>query len=239
VTVESSGRSVPLRLTGSATYLPSLDPTLPWLVVDGAALQRLVWATTGATDAPDEWWLAVDPGADEGVTAAVEREPISAASVLVRDDVARSLSSDPLALGVVGALALGSLAALAFAAIGFVFNATVSTSERTGEFALLRALGLSTRQLTWWLTAEQGILLLVGLVAGTAIGLLLAWLVLPYATFTLTGEPAVPPPVVVVPWDQLLPLYLVAVGLLAVTALIVRRQLPRIRVSGVLRARDE
>jgi hypothetical protein len=44
---------------------------------------------------------------------------------------------------------------------------------------------------------------------------------------------------VVVPWDQLLPLYLVAVGLLALTALIVRRQLPRIRVSGVLRARDE
>ena len=73
----------------------------------------------------------------------------------------------------------------------------------------------------------------------TAIGLLLAWLVLPYATFTLTGEPAVPPPVVVVPWDQLVPLYLVAVGLLALTALIVRRQLPRIRVSGVLRARDE
>src|SRR4051794_7198577 len=42
VAITSSGRSIPLRVTGVATYLPSLDPTVPWVAVDGAALQRLV-----------------------------------------------------------------------------------------------------------------------------------------------------------------------------------------------------
>ena len=149
------------------------------------------------------------------------------------------LVGDPLGLGVIGILGLGSVAALVFAAIGFLVSATVSTSERIGEFALLKAIGLAPRQLFVWLSMESIALLVVGLVAGTFLGLVLAWLALPFATLTANGEPPVPAPDVIVPLEALVPTLVLAVVLVLATALLVRRQLPAARTSAVLRARDE
>ena len=119
-------------------------------------------------------------------------KPYSAKEVIVRSEVARALENDPVALGLVGALALGSIAALAFSALGFVVTAQVSAAERTVEFALLRALGLSGRQLSGWLSLEQSFLLAVGLPAGALVGILMAWLVLPFTTLGSTGAVVVP-----------------------------------------------
>jgi ABC-type antimicrobial peptide transport system permease subunit len=103
---------------------------------------------------------------------------------------------------------------------------------------LLRALGLSPRQLSWWLTLEHAALMAFGIVAGTAIGLLLAPLVLPFAGFTTTGAPAVPAPTIVVPWGALAPLYLTAVVLVAAVAVTVARRLPRTSLTDTLRRRE-
>jgi len=141
-------------------------------------------------------------------------------------------------LGLIGVLGLGSLASMLFAGIGFLVSSTVSTSERIGEFALLRALGLSAGQLSLWLSIESVFLLVVGLVAGSILGLILAWLVLPFATLTQTGAAPIPAPVVVVPWEAIVPVYLAAVILFVLSIWLVRRQLPDIKISGVLRARE-
>jgi ABC-type antimicrobial peptide transport system permease subunit len=158
---------------------------------------------------------------------------------LSRSTVDRELRGDPLALGVIGLLGLGSLAAMVFAAIGFIVSATVSTAEREGELALLRALGLSGGQLSTWLSAEHGLLLVAGLGGGVGLGVLLAWLVLPFATLTTNGEPAVPSPVVIVPPDGLLPVAGLAAVVFVVTVVVLRRQLLRLRIGSALRARDE
>jgi ABC-type antimicrobial peptide transport system permease subunit len=134
---------------------------------------------------------------------------------------------------------LGSLAALAFAAIGFVVSATASVTERLGEFALLQAVGLSARQLATWVSLENAFLLAFGLVSGSALGLLLSWLVLPFATLTESGATPVPTPVVEIPWVALLPLYLLAGVVLFVVLVVITSRLPRTQLGGVLRARDE
>ena len=117
----------------------------------------------------------------------------------------------------------------------------VSISERIGEFALLKALGLAPRQLLAVAVDREPD------AAGDrpdrsarCSASLLAWLVLPFATLTSTGEPPVPRPVIVVPPEARLP------------TLVARRragrsrrscwrsaQLPSARTSAVLRARDE
>ena len=66
--------------------------------------------------------------------------------------------------GTLRALGLGALAALAFASIGFIVSATVTTSERITEFAILRALGLSARELSAWVSLENAFLPVFGLV---------------------------------------------------------------------------
>ncbi len=82
------------------------------------------------------------------------------------------------------------------------------------------------------------ILLAVGLVLGSVLGLLLSWLVLPFVTVTGTGAAAVPAPVIVIPWAAIVPIWALAGVLLLVTVLAVRRQLPARSIGVVLRAGD-
>jgi hypothetical protein len=239
VSVTSRGIRMSLRIIGATDEFAPLDPEEPFVVVDATTVELLRFAAVGLTVPADEWWLAVTDARETEVTTALAGAPYSAASIVAREALVRDLTSDPVSLGVIGVLGLGAAAALVFAAIGFVVNATVSASERIGEFAVLQALGLSGRQLSIWLSVESAFLLVVGLVAGSALGFLLAWLVLPFATLTETGVPAVPTPVVVVPWLTIAPAWVLAIALLAVTIVAVRRQLPARRISGVLRATDE
>ena len=236
--VTTLGQAIRVSVLAEAGLFAPLDPAVPALIVDWTALDELRFAASGRTVPPDEWWLGVDDGRVDEIAAAIRGGVTSPAEVIGRESLARALSTDPVPLGLIGVLGLGSLAAMVFAGIGFLVSSTVSTSERLGEFALLRALGLSAGQLSLWLSLENIFLLLVGLVAGSGLGLLLAWLVLPFATLTQSGAAPVPAAVVIVPWESLLPIYGAAVVLLVASVLLVRRQLPDIRISGVLRARD-
>ena len=234
--VSSLGVPVHIRIVAATDQFAPLDPAMPFVVTDLAAYDAIQFAATGQTRQADEWWMSVDPGQAAGVLDRLRQPSASARTVIGRDELARSLSTDPVPLGLIGILGLGSLAAMLFAGIGFLVSSTVSTSQRLAEFALLRALGLSTGQLAMWLSIESIFLLVVGLLAGSVLGVVLAWLVLPFATLTQTGAAPIPAPVVVIPWEAIIPVYLAAVVLFLVSIWLVRRQLPDVRISGVLRA---
>ena len=233
------GVPVSLDLVGRVDAFPPLDQTKPFVLVDALSMGLARAGAGGSVLDADQWWLSVDPDKAASVDAALRSAPLSAVSVVDRSAVTADLAGDPLGLGVIGILGLGSLAALVFASIGFLVSATVSISERIGEFALLKALGLAPRQLLLWLTIENLALLVTGLVLGTLLGLVLAWLVLPFATLTSTGEPPVPAPVIVVPPEAALPTAVLAAVLVLATVVLAIRQLPSARTSAVLRARDE
>ena len=224
-----------LKIVGTVSEFPTLDPAKPFAIVDGPTLALERYAATGSTADPGEWWLSSsDPDA---VAPAVAAGPNPDATVISRVALERSFAGDPSGLGVIGLLGLGSVAAMVFAAIGFLVSAAISTSERAGELALLRALGLSRGQISSWLSIEHAALLVVGIGTGVGIGALLAWLVLPFSTLTRTGEPAQPAPVVVVPIEGLIPIGGVALVILLLTTLALRSQLGRVQVGNVLRAR--
>jgi len=236
--ITSQGQPVRVKVVGVTTLFAPLDPARPFLLASLPTLDLVRFAATGRTLQATQWWLKLDPGAEPAVLDALRKPAAGTSSVIGRAERFRDLTTDPVPLGLIGILGLGSLAAMLFAGIGFLVSSTISTSERIGEFALLRALGLSTRQLSLWLSIESVFLLIVGLVVGSGLGLVLAWLVLPFATLTQTGLAPVPAPVVVVPWEALLPPYVAAIVLFVLSLWLVRRQLPDIRISGVLRARE-
>jgi predicted lysophospholipase L1 biosynthesis ABC-type transport system permease subunit len=221
----------------SPAFAP-FDPAQPVVLVDLAEYDVARFLASGATRQADEWWLAIASATEPAVLAALRDRAAGTASVIGRTELTRALSTDPVPLGLISVLGLGSLAAMLFAGIGFLVSSTISTSERIGEFALLRALGLSAAQLSLWLSIESVFLLTVGLVAGSLLGGLLAWLVLPFATLTQTGLAPVPAAAVVIPLDALIPIYGGAILLFILSLWVVRRQLPDIRISGVLRARE-
>jgi hypothetical protein len=226
------------ELVGEVEGFPTLDPNVPFLVADlgtlaSADLER------GAVPEVGQWWLTTEDGRSSAVAETLVAGSYSADEATAADEVRRDLLSDPVALGLIGALVLGALAAVLFASIGFIVSATVSTRERLGEFALLQAIGLSHRQLSGWLSLENAFLLGIGLVAGTGLGLILAWVVLPFVTLTQEATLAVPPVEVVIPWPAYGILYLVAGGALMLTVVVIGRLLARVRVSGVLRSGGE
>jgi hypothetical protein len=234
VAIGTLTRRTQVEIAAIVDGFPTLDPERPFAVLDLGGYALSTYARSGEDLFADEWWLSV---ADEAAAvAALEGDPYSVESLVSRSERAAALTGDPVALGVIGALAIGSAAALIVAIIGFVVSAVVSTRERLGEFALLRALGLSPAQLSAWLTIENTFLLAAGIVAGTGLGLVLSWLVLPFVTLTAEARIVVPPVLVEIPWLAIGIVHLLAAVALVLTVVVIGGILRRVPVSGVLRA---
>jgi predicted lysophospholipase L1 biosynthesis ABC-type transport system permease subunit len=187
----------------------------------------------------DERWLRVDHAAADEIDAVLRQEPFSTPRVYNRFAQARTLRSDPVALGTLGALSLGFVAAAIFASVGFAVSAAVSARERLTEFALLRALGLSPRQLAGWLSLEHSVLVAFSLLMGTALGLLLAWLVLPLIAITQAARRAIPDVIVVYPWRSIVGLELAVTLVLVAVVAVLTMVLRRIGLGTLLRIGEE
>ncbi|HYL41585.1 MAG TPA: FtsX-like permease family protein, partial [Candidatus Binatus sp.] len=145
-TIEGRLRNV--RIAGVVDSFPTTDPARPLLIVDEPTLGLLRLEATGDTRSPDEWWLAPTTGAGEALATSIRGSPFNVSRVLTADERTRGLSTDPVALAILGTLTLGFVATGLFAAVGLTVSSGVSARQRRTEFALLRALGLSARQLS-------------------------------------------------------------------------------------------
>jgi hypothetical protein len=223
------------RIVGSVRSFPATEPSRPLAIVDLASLELLRFQAAHAAHQPDEWWISSDDAAASAAGTPETAGAFAGATVLTRVDRTASLSADPLALGIIGALALGFVVAGLFAVIGLAASAAVSARQRRGEFALLRALGLSGGQLSGWLWLENASLVLVSLLAGTGLGLLIGWVVLPYITVTQQATTPFPPVIVETPWATILTLEAITAGALALTVVGLATILRRAGVGSVLR----
>lgn len=222
-----------LRIAGAVRRFPTLDPAAPGLVVDLPTYLAANFTRFGAVIQPSQWWLQTPD--EREVVAQLRAAPFSSLSATSRGERERALLEDPIPLGVIGALALGFVVAAFFAAVGFAASAAAAARARMLEFAVLRSLGLRTRQLSGWISIENGLVVALSLLGGTALGLAVAWLVLPYVALGTSGEPPVPPVIVSVPWDLVLLLELTLLGALALVAVFQVVRIRSLRPAPVLR----
>ncbi|KAF4405620.1 FtsX-like permease family protein [Streptomyces lycii] len=199
------------------------------LLLDLRAVNALLARDSGDPLDPTEWWLGTDPAGTADTAAALrERPDADPADVLVRDETAAALLGDPLGAAPRAALPAVTVAAAALAAVGFAVGALGSWRERRTELAVLRALGVSGRQLARQFASEQALLIAVALAAGAVLGTLLTRGVVPLTV--LTGQAARPVPEVLVelpvPQVLLLPAGVALLPLAAVTVIALRRVAP-------------
>ncbi|GAA3429068.1 ABC transporter permease [Streptosporangium nondiastaticum] len=185
-TVTLDRRPTLITVAGIVAKVPGTPPDRPAVLVDWRTMQSWDLLAHRAPRPPAEWWLGTD-GADTSAAAAeLGRHREWDVTVVDLSSLARGLRDDPLAAGLQGALVLGFLAALVFAALGFAVDAAVTLRERAAEFAVLRALGMGFRQVLGLLLVEQAFLIGLSLAAGTAVALAVAALVVPH--LVLTGQ---------------------------------------------------
>jgi hypothetical protein len=229
-----SGGTHSAEVVGSFRRFPTLDPATPAVLADLPAYLALSFAANNEPVQPTAWWLKTrDPGR---LVERLHGAPFGSVGIVSRQERERALLEDPIPLGVIGALALGFVVAAAFAVVGFAAGAASTARSRTLEFAVLRSLGLQTRQLTGWIALENVLVVLLSALGGTALGILVSWLVLPYVALGGSGAAPVPPVELAVPWGTVLTLelaLLVALAAIAAAQVLLAR---RIRLAPALRA---
>ncbi|WP_157247970.1 FtsX-like permease family protein [Nonomuraea typhae] len=202
--VEIERRNTAVRVAGIVDELPSTAAGRPAVLLDLPTVQARAQAWAQAPKPVTEWWAAARDGETGPAVDRLRRTPAWGASVVDLPAQVAKAREDPLAGGLAGALTLGFAAALLFAVLGFLVSAVVSARERAAELTVLRALGMSFRQLLGLLVIEQAFVVGLAMAAGLGLAAAVGGLVVPRIVLTGQAVAGVPAVVPVIPWGATL-----------------------------------
>lgn len=142
----------------------------------------------------NEAWFSLEPGADvEALERALSEAPFSLEEMYDQQSQLESLERNPLiAAGGAGILYIAFGAVLLLVAAALLVSLWVSVQRRRGEFAVLRAMGLSRGQVVQLLAFEYAIVAILGLVAGAYLGRLVGERMLSFLNVDDAGNRAEP-----------------------------------------------
>src|SRR5579883_213478 len=247
VAVAFGSGSTEFVIVGTYHYFPTLDPGGDTVVCDLSRLLALLNAAHTYQFMPNEVWLKLAPNAptytadqaQEQLLLNPQHQDVRVLQAYDRATIAAALQNDPFHFVIAGTLSLDFIIAALLCIVGFVFLFYLIARQRVFEFGVLRAMGISLRQVSRSLGWEQGILLLSALLVGIPLGVLVAGIALPALAFDQSGQPLLPPIVLHVSLPGVLQqsLFLLACALAAVALTIVIFR--RLRVQEVLRLGEE
>ncbi|MBD2846259.1 ABC transporter permease [Paenibacillus sp. IB182496] len=189
---------------------------------------------------PYEVWLKMKDGAS---TAAVMQELTDAGIELASvEDVRIELASQskhPTRGGVFGILSLGFLVSVIVSLAGYVLYWFFNLSGRVVQFGVLRAMGLSRKQLTGMLLLEQVFTAGLAIVLGIAIGRVTSLLFLPFLQTTGNADSAVPPFRVTFDQQDTVQLYIVVGVMMLIGAVMLLLHIRRLRVHQAVKMGEE
>lgn len=214
ITLRAVGRSVDLVIFGAVDYWPTLyggvGPESDFFIANLHHIQ----AELGLR--PYEVWLTLAPGVTDlqPLTKALAERAVYTLQVEDARQVLTAERRDPQRTGLYGVLTVGFIVSAGLTVLGFLLYAVLSLRSRLLQLGLLRAMGLSVRQLLGALGLEQAYTVGVGMAAGTGFGLLAAHLFVPFLQMGADPRDQIPPfRIVTDPLDRIR-LYAVLGGML-------------------------
>jgi hypothetical protein len=198
---------VPLSIQGEVDLFPTLgDPANGFLIVNQDHLFFYAGLTAQTTAlAPNEVWLRLPPDAasrtaafakireEYGIPPSQHVDSVKVLEEVQRDPVIRAGGS--------GVLLLALLAVFSILALGFALTLYLGGQARTVEVSVLRAVGLSPRQVFTMISLEYLLVAVIGLVIGTIAGLRISETMLSFLNVTEDGGRVVPPFSLATRWD--------------------------------------
>lgn len=210
---------LPCLVVGIVQYLPTLDSNQQLTSTVGSTIsggilldyqtyrtvyiqevQKLVGQSNGSFT-PNYVWLRTkdDVSSLTQVRSALDNASFSLSDVKDRRAIISHLQADPLTISLVGMLTIGMFTTLLLTIIGNLLASWLNARTRLTNFAVLRALGTSPRQLISVLTWEQALIYSIGLVLGVAFGMLLSITVVPTLILNNTGGQSGLPAQIIIP----------------------------------------
>jgi ABC-type lipoprotein release transport system permease subunit len=209
---------VTAKIAGRFAYFPTYKPQDGGRHLMLANLDRLLFTANRLAGGSDpgfanEVWMSGPPATPPTKEAMLARG-IQVDQIVDLGTLRAAQQRDPLvAASWEGILFISFAAVLLLTALGFLVYSYLSAQARSLEFAILRTMGFSGRQIVALVSFEQAFVILAGTVAGTLLGLPLGRLMIGYMGVTETGARVLPPFVSQVSWQTVA----LADGLLAVT----------------------
>jgi putative ABC transport system permease protein len=154
-------------------------------------------------------------------------------SVVSYDDVRTTIEKEqtsPSRQGLFGVLSVGFAAAALLTVLGFFLYAIFSYRRRLIELGVLRAMGLSTIQMSAYLGWELLLLLGIGAGAGTLLGVTASSIYIPYMQVGLTPESTLLPFMVIINWPEIYRIYVLFGGLFVVALVVLLAYLLKMKI---------
>lgn len=232
--------SLPFSAAADVRYFPTLDPReQPFLVVDLATLSRYMnlhgQVLTGTSS---ELWVKLHDGTRDPapLVAEVERHGVGVTHVQRAADLVSERVEQPLvSAGWSGLLVLMFLALVLASVSGVMLFSYTDTQQRRTEFALLRTLGFSRRQLNGVVWFNILLVMLSGIALGTWAGSQIGLSLLPILEVAEEGVRVTPPMVLQVNWTTLAASYAVSVAVAGGTVAWLTWVTARLEIQRALR----
>ena len=242
VTIRIPGQFIPISIEGEVDYFPTLYPDQkPFLIMN---YDRLASYGLGSNNRlyPNEVWLGLTQDARQRQAAVAELKgpAFRADKFYDRQEMLAAQKSDPLvAAGWGGILLIAFVGVVLVSGLGFVVYAYLSARGRHLEFAVLRTLGFSWRQIIGLVSFEQILVIGLGMGIGTLLGNQLSRIMMPFLQVTEKGETVVPPFVLVTDWHTIGIAYIILTLAFVITISMVVLFFSRVALHRALRMGDE
>ncbi len=156
------------------------------LIVDYQTFASIQKKNFGKNTPANYVWLRTsdDPAVVAHVRKVLQASKLHLDNLYDRRALIDALQADPLYLHLIVILALGTTAALLLALMGNLLASWLSVRRRLTNFAVLRALGATPKQVAGVLMWEQGIVYAAALLTGIVFGWVLSATAVPALVFT-------------------------------------------------------
>jgi hypothetical protein len=226
------------RIAGSVNYFPTMyeEQEAGYLVTSRDLLLALFNETSIEATNLNEVFIETD--GDTSTDDLATMVPMLSESWRV-ESVRMTLKANPLALGLRGVTFFGYTLTAILSLVGFASHFYNTVRQREIVYGVMRAMGLSPRQLYGSMVLEQVILILAGLGLGIGLGVLLNQFTLPRLPVSLGDRPPIPPFVPREDWLAVGRVFIILALAFLVILGIVTVLLWRARVHRVLRIGQE
>ena len=134
-----------------------------------------------------------------------------------------------------GLLSAGFVASAVLTVLGFLLYALFSFRRRFVEIGMLRAIGLSIRQMVALLASELASLVLLGIGFGTVFGVVASRLFVPFLQVGASAQAQYPPFQIQIAWLSIFEIYILFFGLFLIALGILAALLRRMKIFQAIK----
>jgi putative ABC transport system permease protein len=209
--------SIDYKIVGVFDYFPTWYPGETPLIVGNL---DFFFESVGG-ESPYDVWLNIqdDVNPDQVEEGVSDIYGFVMSSKVASKDL-YAAQSRPERQGFFGLLSVGFVALALLTVLGFLLYAYFSFRRRFIELGMLRAIGLSATQMIIFLGSELAFLFIVGLTAGTGLGVWVSEFFIPQLQVGNDMAARIPPFLVQIDWPSVFQIYILF-GLLFVVALVI------------------